>query len=464
MVCSLGGESSFFAMAAEAAAQFPQASFIGGADLLVVVTPDRADCPASSPIGRASMGSTFSSGGVAMVRSLPGRVSGTLAHELGHTFGFDHSNIGEQPFLNLYNVMSGGVAGVNELTTLSTAYRVGAGLEAPDEIRTVPIADPTKPVVVTGTLAPRTAEEGQRAIAVTPPDTGKTFYVEYRDGLGQDAGSAYALGAPAQSYAFRPGVVVEEIWRDVGHGVSLLPDRDNSWRTSSVAGDTWLSPSGTVSISVETMDPTAAQVTITYTPPPPFVVGGEVALDSDPTVGSTVTAVLAGTVPSPAEVTWQWLLDGSPIPSATTSSYVPTAADHERRLSVVATAYAAGRLPIQVTSAPKTVLPGVGIWTTPPQPSSAAPGPGVLTGPRPTIKGKPIVRRRLTARTGTWPTGTTFTYRWLADGKVVRKAVTATLRLKPALAGKRLSVRVRVAKPGYLGVTLVSARTKRVAD
>ena len=87
----------------------------------------------------------------------------------------------------------------------------------------------------------------------------------------------------------------------------------------------------------------------------------------------------------------------------------------------------------------------------------------MLAGPRPTIKGKAVVGSRLRAKTGSWPAGTTFTYRWLANGKVLRKATSATLRVKPGLVGKRVSVRVTAAKPGYSSVTLVSARTKRVA-
>ncbi len=87
----------------------------------------------------------------------------------------------------------------------------------------------------------------------------------------------------------------------------------------------------------------------------------------------------------------------------------------------------------------------------------------MLTGPRPTVQGKPVVGKRLRATTGAWPAGTTLTYRWLANGKVVRGSTSATLKVKPGLLGKRVSVRVTAAKPGYLSLTLVSARTKRVA-
>ena len=68
------------------------------------------------------------------------------------------------------------------------------------------------------------------------------------------------------------------------------------------------------------------------------------------------------------------------------------------------------------------------------------------------------------SRFNAWPAGTTFRYRWLVNGKVVRKATSATLTIKAGLVGKRLSVRVTAAKQGYTSVALVSARTKQVVD
>ena len=272
-----------------------------------------------------------------MARGGPAIVRGGIAHEMGHNFGFGHSNLGDLEYLNLYNVMAGGVANMNQLTALSTAYRVGAGIDEPGEIRTVAIADPTQPVTRTETVAPRTSEDGQRALAVTPPDTGETFYVEYRSGQDRDADSPYVHGLSVNGYAFRPGVVVEEVRWGAGHGVSLLTDRDTRFRTATIDGETWTSPSGTVTVSVAATDASGAEVTVAYAPPPAFD-GGEVALSGIPMVGSSVAANLTGIAPAPAKVTWQWLRDGSPIPSATASSYVPTAADHGGELSVVATA------------------------------------------------------------------------------------------------------------------------------
>ena len=126
-----------------------------------------------------------------MVRSI-GALSALLAHEMGHTFGFGHSDIGGVESRNIFNVMGTAIADV-KLPVLSTAYRVGAGIAAAGEVTTVAIPDAAQSVTSTHVLEPRSAESGVRGLAVTPPDTRKTFYVEYRSGTGDDAGTAYAL-------------------------------------------------------------------------------------------------------------------------------------------------------------------------------------------------------------------------------------------------------------------------------
>ena len=239
-VCSFGGESSFFALAEEAAALFPQA----GSPARGHRPAGRGDAgPGGVPGARRrsvapASGSGFSSGGVAMARGGAGRVSGALAHELGHNFGFEHSNIGDdavpQPLQR----------DGRRCRRREPAHRPEHGLSGRRRHRRAR-RDPDRrdpgshrsPSRVTETSAPRTAEDGQRALAVTPPDTGKTFYVEYRSGPGPGCRVGVRPRCrPQTSYVFRPGVVVEEIWRDAGHGVSLLPDRENSWRTATIDG------------------------------------------------------------------------------------------------------------------------------------------------------------------------------------------------------------------------------------
>lgn len=89
---------------------------------------------------------------------------------------------------------------------------------------------------------------------------------------------------------------------------------------------------------------------------------------------------------------------------------------------------------------------------TAPAPSGPAPVPPATTFTAtapPTVTGKLKVGRTLTARPGTWiPTPTTVSFKWFADGKSVRRATSAKLRLTTKLEGKRISVRIILTRPG----------------
>ena len=184
---------------------------------------------------------------------------------MGHNFGLQHSNVGTFEYHDIYNVMGFGIAGAHQLTALSTAYRLAQEITDPGEVEALPVPDPEQVATLTRTLAPRSDESGLRSLTVTSPDTGETYLVDYRSGTGQDAGSPYAGGYSLAGMVFRPGVVVEQVEEySVGSGVSLV--RDPGGRVAAVAGDTWTSPGGAVTVTVESMTPTGAQVTVTYTP------------------------------------------------------------------------------------------------------------------------------------------------------------------------------------------------------
>lgn len=73
--------------------------------------------------------------------------------------------------------------------------------------------------------------------------------------------------------------------------------------------------------------------------------------------------------------------------------------------------------------------------------------------PTPEITGTRTVGSTLTAdpRAGAWPPETSFSYTWFADGARL-DAVGRTLRVTSTLAGRRVAVRVRGSKPGFLDV------------
>lgn len=86
----------------------------------------------------------------------------------------------------------------------------------------------------------------------------------------------------------------------------------------------------------------------------------------------------------------------------------------------------------------------------------------VLKSSRPRIKGKAVVGHVLKARHGRWTSGTTFRYRWFADGKRIKHRTGKKLTLTKAQKGHRITVRVTGSKPGYAKVARASKRTPKV--
>lgn len=95
--------------------------------------------------------------------------------------------------------------------------------------------------------------------------------------------------------------------------------------------------------------------------------------------------------------------------------------------------------------------------------ATTAPAPATFTlDRRPRIVGKATVGSRLRARPGSWsPDPRTIRYRWLRNGKAIKKAGRATYLVKRVDRGKRISVRVSVRRPGLAPASAVS-RAKRI--
>lgn len=85
-----------------------------------------------------------------------------------------------------------------------------------------------------------------------------------------------------------------------------------------------------------------------------------------------------------------------------------------------------------------------------------------LKSATPKITGTKKVTKKLTAKPGAWTSGTRFTYKWYANGKVIKKATGKTFTLRVAQAGKKISVKVTGKKVGYTTVSRTSAKTAKV--
>lgn len=161
-------------------------------------------------------------------------------------------------------------------------------------------------------------------------------------------------------------------------------------------------------------------------------------------VGLVLTANPGTWGPGTVDLSYQWYRSGVAIAGATLKTYALTAADYAKVMTVRVTGVRTGYLATAKLSA-----------------GTAPVAAGTLTPtPIPTIAGTAKVGYVLTARPGIWgPAPVTLTYQWFRSGVAIVGATAATYKLTATDLGKRMTVRVTGARPGYTAVAKVSAFT-----
>ena len=316
-------------------------------------------------------------------------------------------------------------------------------------------------VVIAGagdaTFVPGVAEFG-RTISVRVTATNPAYATTVRTSAASAAVAATAFAtAPVPTVPGTPQV-----------GVQLTAD-PGPWSPTATFGYQW-SAGGVVIVGAnqQTFAPTGAQlgktltVTVTATStgytttaristPTSAVLAGVYSATPNPVlpataaVGARLTASSAGWDPG-TTFTYRWFADSVPIPSATANSYVPTAAQIGETITVRLTTTTPG-YPTVVRESAAT--------------AAVARGSFALS-PTPTITGTPRTTATLTAVTGAWDTGTTFTYQWFANGSAIVGAETSTYRPTPDVVGAAITVRVIGSLPGYASTPRTSAPTGAV--
>jgi hypothetical protein len=164
-------------------------------------------------------------------------------------------------------------------------------------------------------------------------------------------------------------------------------------------------------------------------------------------VGQTLHAVTGVWAPG-TPFTYVWTANGTAIPGATGSAYKLTSAQAGRTIGV----WVLGKTGAPVTSVCQET------WDR----QTATMSTKVATTATPSISGTPAVGYTLTAKTGTWTSGTTFSYAWYANGSYITgTSGTTHSTFKPTTAqkGAQISVKVTGTKSGYTTVANLSART-----
>ncbi len=352
--CGLGND--FWGMLQEAESQFPSLDLSQStSDQLVLFVPQ--GCQSGGVVGEGTVGSSFASGGALIVKATPA-IEGTYAHETGHNYGFEHANarVGSRSleYYGVYDVMGFALNGFNQLTALSTPFRVFQGITDPGEIHDVDLGDRSAPVHADVTIAPRSDDSGVRSVRVRDPDTGEDLYLDYRSGTGQDAGSFYADPGgfhltydndSGKKLFYAPGVTVNAVHD--GSGDDVLADASGD--TSFGAGSTWADASGRLTVTVTSVGPAGADVQVDFRPAHALA-SSKPRITGSAKVGRTLTARHGHWTPG-TTFSYAWYAGGKKIKHRSTSKLTVTKARRGTHITVKVTGSKPGYSTLTRTSA-----------------------------------------------------------------------------------------------------------------
>ena len=154
----------------------------------------------------------------------------------------------------------------------------------------------------------------------------------------------------------------------------------------------------------------------------------------DKYVGATLTAN-PGAWSDQTDFSYQWLNNGKAIDGATNRTYEIQAADVGDALSVRVTGAKDGHVTIAKTSSQSAKI---------------------LASTVPQITGTAAVGSTLGINRGTWSSKVSFSYQWLRDGEVIKKATKSTYKLTDFDNNKSISVKVTGKRSGYATVSRTS--------
>lgn len=162
-------------------------------------------------------------------------------------------------------------------------------------------------------------------------------------------------------------------------------------------------------------------------------------------VGRTLTAKTGKAKPAATGWSFQWYRNGALIAGATERTYVLTAADKGRRITVRAQAQREGYRPRLSAASKRTKKVAA----------------GTLKTGKPAVTGVQRAGETLTVDPGAWTDGVEFSYQWSRAGTTISGAATAAYTLTPADEGLKITATVTGRLAGYT-TRAVAAKTIRI--
>lgn len=251
-----------------------------------------------------------------------------------------------------------------------------------------------------------------------------------------------ATGAGALNVAFDPVHRLVYVTNFGGTTVSVLDPQGNRVANLPITRANHVAEDGLGNVFVVNKDTNNTIYKISPKTAPATLTAGTPKVTGTARVGAALTAA-PGTWTQGATLRYQWLAGGQPVAGATARTLTLKPAQVGKKISVRVTGSLTGYTTVVRTSA-----------------ATAAVKPGVLRSTKPKLTGQAKVGKTLKVARGTWTKGTKFSYRWTANGKVVKGATKASLKLTRALKGKKVAVRVTGKLAGHTSVTKASAARK----
>lgn len=179
--------------------------------------------------------------------------------------------------------------------------------------------------------------------------------------------------------------------------------------------------------------------------PSPQLVAVTPQISGTAVLGSALTAV-PGNWGTGVTFSYQWLRNGSAISGASGLTYVLVTDDIGTKISVRVTGSKSLYPSASATSAETATVTSNALTNT----------------PNPTIAGRAKVGFSLTVSTGTWDSGTSFTYQWLRNGSPISGATGTSYALVAADQGAKITVAITGRTASSLPVTRTSSETAAI--